>query len=162
MIYDSDYMIRLATLQALGGDATREYDSVYEIDLEILRLAQGGGGGGGAEIDDDHVSTGTTYSSSKITQLLAGVGFNVVVVETLPSEGEERTVYLVPKVDTEIQDIYDEYIYINDAWERIGNTAIDLSDKVSSDSVSNIWSGTQAEYDAITTKSPSTLYLIKE
>lgn len=161
MIYDSDYMIRLATVAALGGDTTKKYDSVYEIDLEILRLTQGGGGGSSV-IDDEHMSTDTTYSSSKITQLLAGVGFSVVVVDTLPSEGEERTVYLVPKVDTELQDIYDEYIYVNDAWERIGNTAIDLSDKVSSESVSTIWSGTQAEYDAIVTKSASTLYLIKE
>lgn len=44
---DSDYEIRLATLAALGGDITQKYDSVYEIDLEILRLTEQGGGGGG-------------------------------------------------------------------------------------------------------------------
>lgn len=38
MQYDSDYNVRLATLEALGGDTTKTYDSVYDIDLEILSL----------------------------------------------------------------------------------------------------------------------------
>ena len=45
-MYNSDYEIRLATLAALGGDTSTTFDSVYSIDLEILRLTQGGGGGG--------------------------------------------------------------------------------------------------------------------
>ena len=47
MNYNSDYDIRLKTLESLGGDVTRKYDSVYSIDLEILRLMEQGGGGGG-------------------------------------------------------------------------------------------------------------------
>ena len=51
--YDADYEIRLATLGAMGGDVTKRYDSVYEIDLEILRLIEEGGGSGSAiqEVD---------------------------------------------------------------------------------------------------------------
>lgn len=48
MIYDSDYSVRLATLGKMGGDVNKKYDSVYEIDLEILRLTEQGGGGSGA------------------------------------------------------------------------------------------------------------------
>jgi len=44
MDYNSDYDIRLAQLEAMGGDMTKHYDSVYEIDLEILRLTEEGGG----------------------------------------------------------------------------------------------------------------------
>ena len=44
---DSDYSIRLKTLEQMGGDVTKKYDSVYSIDLEILRLMEEGGGGGG-------------------------------------------------------------------------------------------------------------------
>ena len=51
--YDSDYSIRLAQLEAMGGDMTKEYDSVYEIDLEILKLTEEGGGGGSAIKDVD-------------------------------------------------------------------------------------------------------------
>lgn len=55
--YDSDYEIRLATLEAMGGDVSKRYDSVYEIDLEILRLTEEGGGGGIPEAPED----GKTY-----------------------------------------------------------------------------------------------------
>lgn len=44
---DSDYSIRLKMVENLGGDVTKKYDSVYSIDLEILRLMEEGGGGGG-------------------------------------------------------------------------------------------------------------------
>ena len=47
MKYDSDYSIRLKMLENMGGDVTKKYDSVYSIDLEILRLTEEGGGGGG-------------------------------------------------------------------------------------------------------------------
>lgn len=45
---DSDYSIRLKMVENLGGDVTKKYDSVYSIDLEILRLMEEGGGGGGS------------------------------------------------------------------------------------------------------------------
>ena len=44
MNYDSDYEVRLATLEAMGGDVTKHYDSVYDIDLAILELTEQGGG----------------------------------------------------------------------------------------------------------------------
>ena len=44
---NSDYNVRLATLEAMGGDTTKHYDSVYEIDLAILKIIEEGGLGGG-------------------------------------------------------------------------------------------------------------------
>ena len=53
--------------------------------------------------------------------------FDVAVVQVLPSENiSTHTIYLVPKTG-ETNDVYDEYIYINNAWEMVGNTQIDLS-----------------------------------
>lgn len=52
MAYNSDFEIRLAQLGAMGGDMTRNYNSVYDIDLEILRLTEEGSGGGGVTEDD--------------------------------------------------------------------------------------------------------------
>ena len=43
---NSDYNVRLATLEAMGGDTTKHYDSVYEIDLAILKIIEEGGIGG--------------------------------------------------------------------------------------------------------------------
>lgn len=68
MEYNSDYAIRLATLRDLGGDVTKQYDSVYEIDLEILKLI----GSGENIIDDSVVSSGNTWSSQKISSELSG------------------------------------------------------------------------------------------
>ena len=55
--------------------------------------------------------------------------FDMAVVQALPTQNiNTHTIYLVPKTG-ETNDVYDEYIYINNAWEMIGNTQIDLSNK---------------------------------
>lgn len=52
-----------------------------------------------------------------------------VVVEELPTTGEDNTIYLVPKSSSKTNNYYDEYMYIDSSWELIGNTEIDLSTK---------------------------------
>lgn len=58
-----------------------------------------------------------------INQITSGT---VRVVESLPEEGEENVIYLVKKAQART-DLYEEYLWVNDAWELIGNTSIDLS-----------------------------------
>ena len=54
--------------------------------------------------------------------------FDMAIVQTLPTQNiSTHTIYLVPKTG-ETNDVYDEYVYINNAWEMVGNTQIDLSD----------------------------------
>lgn len=54
--------------------------------------------------------------------------FDIDVVKTLPTEDiSTSTIYLVPKVGSG-NDVYEEYIYVNNNWELIGNTSIDLTD----------------------------------
>lgn len=136
-IYDSDYSVRLATLGAMGGDTTKCYDSVYEIDLEILKIIEEGGIGG-AKIDDNTISTETVWSSSKIVSELANAGFDVQVVQELPATGEAHTLYFVPSTDPKTQNIYDEYLYANNAWEQVGSTAVDMSDYYTKTQVDNL------------------------
>ena len=57
------------------------------------------------------------------------------VVQTLPATGDEDTIYLVPSTDPATQNLYDEYIYTNNAWEKIGNTSVDLSDYATIDDI---------------------------
>lgn len=59
----------------------------------------------------------------------ATTGLTITVVEELPQTGNAQTIYLVSN-DGSGQNIYDEYIYVNNAWEKIGTTDIDLSDYV--------------------------------
>ena len=65
--YDSDYSVRLATLEQMGGDMTKHYDSVYEIDLEILKLTEEGGGG--AAIKDVDELPDAAENKDKIVRL---------------------------------------------------------------------------------------------
>lgn len=59
---------------------------------------------------------------------LGELGFTPTVVQTLPVQDiDTHTIYLVPKQDSEQEDAYDEWLYINNAWEHIGSTAVDLS-----------------------------------
>lgn len=58
--------------------------------------------------------------------------FKIEVVEELPTIGKDDTLYLVPK-DGEENDVYDEYVFVNEKWEHIGNTKIDLSNYATKD-----------------------------
>ena len=53
--------------------------------------------------------------------------FNIEVVPTLPtSDISETTIYLVPAQKTGTNDLYSEYIYVNNAWEILGVQRVDL------------------------------------
>lgn len=54
------------------------------------------------------------------------------VVSELPEVGEANKFYLVPKVTSEPNNLYDEYLWVNDTWEYQGTKEVtaDLSDYV--------------------------------
>ena len=68
------------------------------------------------------------------------------VVEELPDTGDPGVIYLVAHAHG-AGDSYDEYIYTNNAWEKIGNTDIDLSNYVTNDEIADMatktWVGQQ-------------------
>lgn len=78
-------------------------------------------------------NTDGAMTQKAITDALGNiVGVKFEVVTSLPATGDAGTIYL--KAHTHgTGDIYDEYIYVNSAWEKIGTTDIDLSDYVDSD-----------------------------
>ena len=64
--------------------------------------------------------------------------FDMAVVQALPTQDiSTHTIYLVPKTG-ETNDVYDEYVYINNGWEMIGNTQIDLSDYATKDELPDV------------------------
>lgn len=54
----------------------------------------------------------------------------LLIVNQLPQTGRDDTLYFVPKQSAETSDLYDEYVWINGAWELLGEKqiSIDLSD----------------------------------
>lgn len=78
-------------------------------------------------------STNANAAGSKavydfVTKAIADVsGFHAEIVSELPETGKTNILYLVAKTEAASGDGYDEYLYINGAWERVGSTDIDLS-----------------------------------
>ena len=65
--------------------------------------------------------------STAIATAVAGItSFEYEVVQSLPEEGEAGVIYLVAHSHG-TGDSYDEYIWVSNAFEKIGNTDIDLS-----------------------------------
>lgn len=65
--------------------------------------------------------------TTAIGDAIAGVTqFDYEVVNELPATGVKGTIYLVAHT-AETQNLYDEYLWINNAWEKIGTTSIDLT-----------------------------------
>ena len=86
-----------------------------------------------SDIGHDHDSRYYTESEidSKVQVLQTAidslVGFTASVVEELPPSGEEGVMYLVLTEDGGVeQDIYNEYIWVDNKFEKIGNTAVEV------------------------------------
>ena len=70
------------------------------------------------------------YTKTEVNNLLDALNtISIQIVETLPTENiSTKTIYLVAKANSESGNIYDEYLYTNNAWEHIGDTAVNLLD----------------------------------
>lgn len=74
---------------------------------------------------------------------ITGVSFEIV--QSLPQTGENGTIYLVSNGGSGTNS-YDEYIYINNSWEKIGSTNVDLTGYWNS---TNLTAMTNSEIDTI-------------
>lgn len=81
-------------------------------------------------IIDNLDSTDKALSANQGNILKTMIGnlanLRIEVVTKLPSTGEVNVIYLVKKVGKN-PDVHDEYIYVENTWEKIGNTEVDLS-----------------------------------
>lgn len=79
--------------------------------------------------------TGLSYYDNKVKVWVTDriknlTGFTAKAVDALPETGEDNIIYLVKNEEsTETQNVYDEYLWINGAFEKLKSTdKIDLSD----------------------------------
>lgn len=76
----------------------------------------------------DKLKAGTGISISPDgTISYNGTTFEFMKVTTLPATGDTSKIYLLDATDPETGNICEEYIYVNNAWELIGTTKVDLS-----------------------------------
>ena len=70
-------------------------------------------------------------------------GFSFEIVENLPATGSTSKVYLKLKSPSETGDnIYTEYIFVNNKWEVIGDTSVSL-DFLTNAEIGQIWTDAQ-------------------
>ena len=93
--------------------------------------------------NNNQLTNGAGYQTeSQVNSLIqsaisnvSGVSFSVV--ESLPSTGSAGVIYLISNGGTG-NNSYDEYIYVNNSFEKIGTTAVDLSGYIqATDTISN-------------------------
>lgn len=75
----------------------------------------------------DTTALANYYNKTEVDELIGAIeGLQYEIVETLPTTDiDTHTLYLVP--DAQAQNVYDEYLYINNAWANLGSTEVDLS-----------------------------------
>jgi hypothetical protein len=97
------------------------------------------------------VGTDTTQIATtafvKAAIAAASIGIQFEIVQSLPASGNASTIYLLSHGGT-APDVYDEYIWINNSWEKIGTTQVDLSNYVQ---FSDLVAITSTEIDQICT-----------
>lgn len=102
--------------------------------------------------NDSDFQTGTQVSSAIATAISGITGISFEIVQTLPATGDAGTIYLVSHGGSGT-DIYDEYVYVNNAWEQIGTTAADFTDVAYYDSVNNQLTANSTTFWTIATNS---------
>lgn len=97
----------------------------------------------GFGITDAYTKTETDSAISTAIGNITGISFEIV--QSLPATGAAGTIYLISNSGTGTN-VYDEYIYVNNAFEKIGTTDVDLSSYYNT---SNLTAITNAEIDTI-------------
>ena len=100
------------------NETTRQANEQIRVANETAREAE----------RQNYYTKNETYSKEEVNFIVRDLtGLKKLIVETLPSEDiDENTIYLVPKQTAEQNDYYDEYLYINNSWEHIGSTQVDM------------------------------------
>lgn len=77
---------------------------------------------------ENYYTKNQLYTQEEVNALISAIPkFSVKVEEVRPAEGNENTVYLIPSTDVDTDNMYVEYIYINNTWEKLGVQKFDLT-----------------------------------
>ena len=79
-----------------------------------------------------------SYNKSEIDNKIASIVTTTFeVVDELPEQGESNVIYLVPN-EQSADNEYEEYIWVNNKWELIGTTKVDLTPYYTSSQVDDL------------------------
>ena len=101
--------------------------------------------------NNNQLANGAGYKTeAEVNSLIANAigdiqGIKYSIVTELPGTGETGVIYLINNNGSN-PNVYDEYIWVNNAFEKIGTTAVDLSNYYTKSEIQAI---TNAEIDTI-------------
>lgn len=155
-----------ANTQAIAAEVVARQSAITAVETTLSGKADQATTYTKTEVDDK-LSSAATATTQEIAQavsgkqdtLTAGNGIDIannvisvdidttlyVVVQTLPAQpaaGNENKIHLVPLASGETQNMYAEYIWKGDAWEKLGEKQIDadLSNYYNKTEVDNLLS----------------------
>jgi hypothetical protein len=97
------------------------------------------------KIADNKVDLSDYYTKNEVDNQVASLEESLSgvikrdIVSALPQDNiDNNTIYMVLKENETENNVYDEYMYINDKWELIGNTEIDLTNYYNKNEVNSL------------------------
>ena len=108
----------------------------------------------------EHQSLAGLATESYVNSQIANIDtLRKEIVSELPTENiDDSTIYLVQRAAAVAGNIYDEYMYINGAWEFLGTTDTDLADYAKKDWVEQKGYQTAADVSTIFDNKISTIF----
>lgn len=92
-------------------------------------------------VDDlvNYYKKSETYTQSEVNQLIGAIKtISMKVVPERPETGEANIIYLVPSSKATIENIYEEWIYVDNKWELIGSTQVDLTNYYTKEEINTL------------------------
>lgn len=123
-------------------------DSNFQTDSQVEAIVTGKNYQTASDVETTLASKDYQTSSDVQAAIAASEKVTKQIVDTLPSasEASENVIYMILKTSGDSDNIYDEYMLINGALEKIGDTAMDLTGYFNT---TNLPAMTNAEIDAI-------------
>lgn len=113
------------SLDTLPADVESITDNLGLIDKFVMNL-------------ENYYLKDETYNRDEILGLIDAVsgGITLEVVAVLPVTGSSNVIYLVRRsIDS---NVYDQYVWFNNAWVQVGSTEVDLSQYYSKEDVDDL------------------------
>lgn len=130
---------RTAAITTFTKVSELQNDSKFQTDTEVQQAIT--------------TALGNYYNKSETDSAIATAVQNAAhlkyeIVEELPVDGiSTTTIYMLQKTGGgQSQNVYTEYMYLNDTWEIIGDTAVDVSNFVTMDQVNGAITAALANY----------------
>lgn len=102
------------------------------------------------------------YTKTEVQEMLNALStLEIVAVDALPTVNiNAKAIYLLPKADGKTNNERDEYIYVNGAWECIGDTTVNLDGYATTEQVNSLLNGYYGKSEVYTKTEADTKFAV--